>query len=29
MCTEDTLKNRNELPTIVGVRTYEATIPLG
>jgi putative transposase len=29
LCTEDTLKNRNELPTIVGVMTYEATIPLG
>ena len=29
LCTEDTLKNRNELPAIVGVMTYEATIPLG
>jgi putative transposase len=29
LCTEDTLKNRNELPTIVGVMTYETTIPLG
>ena len=29
LCTEDTLKNRNELPAIVGVTTYEATIPLG
>lgn len=29
LCMEDTLKNRNELPAIVGVRTYEATIPLG
>ncbi len=29
LCTEDTLKNRNELPAIVGVITYEATIPLG
>jgi putative transposase len=29
LCTEDTLKNRNELPAIVGVMTYKATIPLG
>lgn len=28
-CTEHTLKNRNELPTLVGVLTYEAPIPLG
>lgn len=28
-CTEDTLKNRNELPTLLGVMTYEAPIPLG
>jgi len=26
---EHTLKNRNELPTLVGVMTYEATSPLG
>jgi putative transposase len=26
---EHTLKNRNELPTLVGVLTYEATSPLG
>ena len=26
---EHTLKNRNELPTLVGVLTYEASMPLG
>jgi putative transposase len=26
---EHTLKNRNELPTLVGVMTYEAPSPLG
>ena len=26
---EHILKNRNELPTLVGVLTYEATSPLG
>ena len=29
LSTEHTLKNRNELPTLVGVLTYEAPIPLG
>ncbi len=29
MSTEHRLKNRNELPTLVGVLTYEAPSPLG
>jgi hypothetical protein len=29
LSTEHTLKNRNELPTLVGVLTSEAAIPLG
>lgn len=29
LSAEHRLKNRNELPTLVGVMTYEATTPLG
>ena len=29
LCTEHTLKNQNELPTLVGVMTSEAPMPLG